>query len=280
MQEITLFQIIQKLRRVFSNDEIFVFSAPNPIKKFYYRCDKIFHLDHLINLYKTYDEYAIVLVSGKCSEYYIHSRNNTKLLKNTKQDLPNQHKTGGQSAQRFGRIRDEKIDFYINRIIEIMVHLYVVDGVFYPKGLIIAGPSEIKHKVCSNLNFEKIFGKYLLKVVTIAEISDNTICQVTESITDIVSDSTDIVKDFESKLADESVIDLIVFGEINVMDLFLENRLSQLYVSNDYDRIDDIDKSKKTIVHKFTSGEFVSKYGRLVGILHYKQEFQYDSDEN
>ncbi len=36
-----------------------IFVPPNPVKQFYYRCDKKFHLDNLIKLYDHHDNYAL-----------------------------------------------------------------------------------------------------------------------------------------------------------------------------------------------------------------------------
>ena len=73
--------------------ECHVFEPPNPVKQFYYKCDKIFHLDELAKLYIKHDTYAIVLVSGKRTDLYSYCENNTKLIKSMTVTLPNQFKT-------------------------------------------------------------------------------------------------------------------------------------------------------------------------------------------
>ncbi|RYX82441.1 hypothetical protein EON73_04300, partial [bacterium] len=165
---ITISQTSTKVSSIFSttSTDCHIFSPPNPIIKFYYRCDRKFHLDDLIYLYETCDEYAIVLISGKKTMLYSYSNNNTKILKEITTSLPNQHKKGGQSAQRFERIRDEKIGWYIKQILELMTRYYVTNGIFKYNGLIIAGPSQLKDAIKDNDLYLKYFSKYLKKTIT------------------------------------------------------------------------------------------------------------------
>src|SRR4051812_2352291 len=110
-----VWQFVALIIRVFSTN-LNVFNPPNPVKSFFYKCDKYFHLDLILLLYAETKSYGIILASGSTTMYWSYATNNTKLLKTIKADLPNKHKTGGQSAQRFERIRDEKINMYVKKI--------------------------------------------------------------------------------------------------------------------------------------------------------------------
>lgn len=265
--------------RIFSTN-CYLFLPPHPIKKFYYRCDRKFHLDDLIKLYEEHDNYAIVLISGKRSEFYLHNANSTKFLKGLDESLPNQHKTGGQSAPRFGRIRDEKIGWYAKKIAEIMSQFYVKNGKIVCKGLVIAGPAEMKDLVCEHELFAKYFAKYLLKVVTISEITDQSIYQVIQLAADVLgSESSDkeLVNDFEAKLADPSWIDLIIFGSKEVLTAFEKGELKEIYVGEKSVHKEFILKSAvKTKIHIVKSIEFSGKFGELIGIKYYAN---YQNDE-
>ena len=249
-----------------------MFNPPNPIKKFYYRCDKKFHLDDLEKLYETHDYYAIVLVSGKRTELYSYSINDTLFLKGFDTDLPNQHKTGGQSAPRFGRIRDEKISCYAKKIVDMMIQCYVKNGLFQCRGLVIAGPAEMKNLIQEQILFTQYFSTHLLKTITISEIVDNSIHHVVKLANDVlVPDDSEIIRRFEDKLNDAKEIDLLVFGTDTVLSLFKLGQLKEIIANNKSAYLDSIigSKTKITIIK---SVEFSSKYGELVGIKYYITE--------
>jgi peptide subunit release factor 1 (eRF1) len=263
--QVILRTTIQSKNIVFSECNLFI--PPNPIKKFYYKCDKCFHLDDLIELYRTYDTYAIVLISGKRSDIYIHSNNNTQMIKSIKFELPNQHKTGGSSAPRMGRIRDEKINLYIKKLTEIMVSLYIKEGVFQHLGLIIAGPALLKDKIQSEKLFALYFQKHLLKTITTAEIEDNSICQVILSITDIINDETNSSELIETMLNNPEMIDLFVFGEDNVLEAHLQGILVEIFVHETV--LNLVVPNDKTKINIVKDNKFVRKYGHFVGIKYF-----------
>lgn len=244
----------------------------------------MFHLDDLIKLYEIYDNYAIVLISGKRCEFYIYNINETKFLKSVDESLPNQHKTGGQSVQRFQRIRDEKIGWYIKKIIEIMINLYIKDNIFKCKGLIIAGPSQMKDLVTSKDLFIQHFSIYLLKILTIAEITDQSIYQVIQMSSNIlISESIQIelIKKFDNLLSDPNQIDLFVFGTNEVLYLFNAGLLKEIYLFDKSIYKELIFKSNlKTKIHIIKSNEFNKKYGDLIGIKYYVDNNEIEINDN
>lgn len=270
-QETLLRLRVSWISSVFSN--CYLFSPPHPIKKFYYRCDRKFHLDDLLKLYETHENYAIVLVSGKRTEFYLYNINETKYLKGLDMDLPNQHKTGGQSAPRFGRIRDEKIGLYIKKIIELMIQLYVRDGIFQCQGMVLAGPAEMKDSVKNHDLYIQYFSRHLLKMITVPEIIDNTIYQVIQLSADVLISDTEekrIIQKFENMLTDKDLIDLLLFGRQETMAAFAQNQLKEMLICEESTLKDYVLKDEtKTKIYVIKTKEFTSKYGELVGIKYY-----------
>jgi len=264
-------------------------SSPLPIKKFFYRCDKTFHLDDLLKLYEECDKYAVVLVSGKRTDFYLYSTTQTKLLKSIREDLPSQHKTGGQSAQRFGRIRDEMIGWYVKKIAELMTQYYVKNGIFQYQGLIIAGPAEIKDMVKEEDLFVQNFKKHLLKTLVVSEITDQSITQVIIEAVDVLCGTTEKtqIENFEKILNNPKTVDLLLFGTGAVLKAFEMGHLREIYVSDKFHDKDYIIKTTtKTQIHLVESSEFIKKYGEVVGIKYiassdsYYDEYNENSDCN
>jgi len=114
--------VVAKLISVFSgyNDASIIIYSPKKIIKSYYRCDKRFHLDEILDMYSdSYVNYGIVLISGNAYRCYLlcvgTSHREFKLLNSDTIHLQKTKKKGGQSAPRFERIRQEKKHHYTKK---------------------------------------------------------------------------------------------------------------------------------------------------------------------
>lgn len=252
--------------------ECYSFEPPNPVPKFYYRCDKVFHLDDLLKLYVVHDTYAVVLISGRRTDLYSYSKNNTKLIKSIECYLPNQHKTGGSSAARFGRIRDEKIGLYIKNISELMFSKLVKDNVFQHLGLFLAGPADLKTQIQGDNMFQQHFHKHLLHVMTISEITDQSIISVSETISDIVygkKANTQLLDRFETMIMDRSKIDLLVFGNNYVLEQLELGELEEIFINETSINLIEPYNLAKIKINLITDDVFIKKYGEMVGLRYY-----------
>ena len=137
---------------------------PEPIKSSQYFCGKYFLVNSLIPMYqimKTVDsksdfktfKYGIACVSGKDAGFYTFQKSNLRKLSSLKTKLQKKQKKGGQSAQRFGRIRLEKRARWIKKICENIDRAFLdISGESCIDGLIVAGPASIKSDVCKSGN--------------------------------------------------------------------------------------------------------------------------------
>jgi len=262
---------------VFSTDQIYLWSPPNPVTKFYYRCERIFCLDTLVKLYEAQENYAIVLISGKRCDFYLWNSNYTKRIKTMEESLPNQHTTGGQSAQRFERNRQEKIGWYVKKILETMIQLYVSDGLFKSKGLIIGGPAGLKELVVTTDSFYQFFKPKLLKIITTPEITDCLIHTAIAMSVDVLSDARDdieAIRRFEQMMENPLIMNRIEFGTTQVENLFNQGHLQEIWISSEDPKvlnkfIRSTQKTKIIIIHTDT---FRQKYRDIVGIRYYTTE--------
>uniref|UniRef100_A0A6G6AC06 Eukaryotic peptide chain release translation termination factor 1 n=1 Tax=Borely moumouvirus TaxID=2712067 RepID=A0A6G6AC06_9VIRU len=231
-------------------------------------------------MYDTYDDHAILLVSGKKTLFYLHNNNNTKLLKTINEVLPNQHKTGGQSAVRFERIRNEKIQVYVKKIIEYMIQYYTCNGKFKYTNIIIAGPAEIKNMIIEHDIFCSVFKKNLSKTLTIPEINDNSIYKIIEICGDIfdskINNENNSLEYFENIIQNPEKINLLVFGDDQVENYYFCGKLKEIYICHEYINIKQIlDYNTKTKINIIKSQNFTNKYGNLVGIKYYDDNSDY-----
>jgi len=259
---------------------------PQKIKKKLYRCDNRFHLDILYELVNTYDNYGIVLLSGDETRFYLISGPIQKLLFTIECNAPNKQGRGGQSQQRFDRLRLESINEYNKKILEKMKQYFIDRESNQPniKGLVFAGPSQTKNKVAEHDMFDYRLKKILCRIETTSEITDGTIFTVITKVDDLISSESEethaIVNQFtESIRRDDG---LSIYGEKHIFYCLGHKLLQYLIVSNDYyeinkNKLDAIcEKGGCEIV--ITTSHIIKTYGDIVGLSWYPLKLNVDDE--
>ena len=200
-------------------------------------------------------------------------------MKSVSCNLPSKHKTGGSSAARFGRGRDEAISAYVKKISEIMCGLFVSDGKFWNLGLILAGPSQLKDQIQSEKLFIQYFKNHLLKVLTVPEITEQSIYKVIHMAfgTSSVENDSDQINRFESMLSDPNTIDLFVFGTTEVFNDLSKGNLAEIFVDTNMTDSIDANSVTKTKINIVKNKEFINKYGNIIGIKYYASDLVDDN---
>jgi peptide chain release factor subunit 1 len=131
--------------------ETYVIIPPEPIHIYLYRCDARFHTEHLQELIREKETYGILLIDASAATLATLQGRRLQIVREITSGVPGKTRAGGQSARRYERLRDMKLQEYFRRVGE---H---ANETFLPienlKSLIIAGPGPTKY------DFEK--GDYL-----------------------------------------------------------------------------------------------------------------------
>jgi peptide chain release factor subunit 1 len=131
--------------------ETYVIIPPEPIHIYLYRCDARFHTEHLQELLREKETYGILLIDASESTLATLQGRRLEIVRELTSGVPGKTRAGGQSARRYERLRDMRLQEYFTRVGQ---H---VNETFLPienlKGLILAGPGPTKY------DFEK--GDYL-----------------------------------------------------------------------------------------------------------------------
>jgi len=131
------------------------------LKSFYYRCDNKFNVDPLKEMLICDNTYGFIIIDGSSCLFGTLSGNNKSVLKHVHVSLPKKHGRGGQSAQRFGRLREEKRHNYITIISEYATELFLKENKPIISGLILAGSAELK----DDLNHQNILDLRLKNII-------------------------------------------------------------------------------------------------------------------
>jgi len=143
--------------------ETYVITPPEPVQVYLYRCDSRFHIEHLQEFLKEKETYGIVVIDSSAATYATLRGRSLEITEEITSGVPGKFRAGGQSARRFERQREAKLQEYFKRIGE------YANEIFLPipelKGVIIGGPGPTKQ------DFQKgDYLHYMLKDKVIATI--------------------------------------------------------------------------------------------------------------
>ena len=131
--------------------ETYVIVPPEPIRVYLYRCDARFHTEYLLKMLREKETYGILLVDSSGGTIATLQGRRLEIVRELTSGVPGKTRAGGQSARRYERLREMRLQEYFTRI---GVH---ANEIFLPienlKGIIVGGPGPTKY------DFEK--GEYL-----------------------------------------------------------------------------------------------------------------------
>jgi peptide chain release factor subunit 1 len=131
--------------------ETYVILPPEPIHIYLYRCDARFHTEHLQELLREKETYGILLIDASATTLATLQGRRLEIVREITSGVPGKTRAGGQSARRYERLREMRLQEYFRRV---GGH---ANETFLPienlKGIILAGPGPTKQ------DFEK--GDYL-----------------------------------------------------------------------------------------------------------------------
>ncbi|KAI8323070.1 eukaryotic peptide chain release factor subunit 1-like protein [Martensiomyces pterosporus] len=144
------------------------FEPFKPVNTSLYMCDNKFHVEALAELLESDSRFGFIVMDGNGCLFGSLCGSNREVLHKFTVDLPKKHGRGGQSAQRFGRIREEKRHNYIRKVAETAVQMFISSDKVNVSGIILAGSADFK----SDLNKSDLFDPRLAeKVVKIVDVS-------------------------------------------------------------------------------------------------------------
>ncbi|MFB6284872.1 MAG: peptide chain release factor aRF-1 [Halobacteria archaeon] len=118
---------------------------PEEIQSYIYHCDNNFYTEPLKEMLKDHALYGLVVLDRREANVGWLRGKRVEPVANTTSLVPGKQKKGGQSAQRFARLRREAIDKFYKEVAELaneifVPHLEDVDGV------LVGGPSPTKEE--------------------------------------------------------------------------------------------------------------------------------------
>ncbi|KAJ2127337.1 translation termination factor eRF1, partial [Coemansia sp. RSA 788] len=123
------------------------FEPFKPINTSLYLCDNKFHVEALEELLQADSRFGFIVMDGAGCLYGALS---------------------GQSAQRFGRIREEKRHHYMRKVAETAVQMFIANDKCNVVGIILAGSAEFKNDLLKSDLFDQRLATRVVKTVDVS----------------------------------------------------------------------------------------------------------------
>jgi len=142
------------------NFQVFWVEPPEPVPLKLYRCEQKFITAPLEEMDANETTYGLIAIDKGEATVGLLIGSSIKVIRNMNSTVPGKFKTGGQSAQRFERIREgAAIEFY-KRVADVAIQEFTFMKEL--KGIIVGGPGTTKNNfVDGNYMNEQIKGKVL-----------------------------------------------------------------------------------------------------------------------
>lgn len=271
----------------------------------FYKCDSVFHTEVLDELLNEDDSvYGYIIIDGNGFLLGSLSGNNRNVLYKTTVDLPKKMSKGGQSAQRFGRIRLEKRQQYTKKVAEKVIHTFITDNRPNVKALFIAGSADFKKDLYDIDTFDPRLKKIVLNLIDISYGMENGFNQAIEESKPMIADAnilseSRLFQEFFNHIVQDT--GLICFGYKNTMEALETGAVEKLIVWENFkhdipseENEDEVADFVDWIVENYSvygtnlevvsdatpeGSQFCQGFGGIGGILRYKLEFHDEDDE-
>jgi peptide chain release factor subunit 1 len=216
--------------------ETYVIDPPEPINIYLYRCDARFHTEYLQEMLREKETYGILLIDASDATLATLQGRRLEIVRRLTSGVPGKTRAGGQSARRYERLREMRLQEYFTRVGQ---H---VDEAFLPienlKGLILGGPGPTKY------DFEK--GDYLNYTLKdkIIDVIDTSYVEE-QGVKEIVDKAPEIMRKIryieEKKLMQQFLYEIghdtgmVTYGEEDVRRALESGAVRTLLLSDELD---------------------------------------------
>lgn len=152
-----------------------------------YMCDNKFHTDELHRMMENDDKFGFIIVDGTGCYFATVTGSVKEKLGSISVELPKKHGRGGQSKNRFARIRMERRHNYVRKVAELATQYFITNDRPNVTGLVLAGSAEFKEVLNQSDLFDPRLKAVVLKVVDVAHPGDIGLNQAIELSADALS---------------------------------------------------------------------------------------------
>lgn len=214
--------------------QVYSIEPPEPLKVKIYRCDQTFYLDLIKDMMEHREVYGLVVMDKRECAVGVLRGTSIKMIEYLTSGVPGKTRAGGQSSNRFARVREEAAKEFYYRISDILNKEFL--GKKEIKGIILGGPGPTKEEFLEYLNNE--IRKKVIGVKDVTYTDESGLHDLVERSHDllaneIIMQEKIIMTRFFEKLGKEP--NKVVYGLNEVKDALDLGAVDIVLVSEDYD---------------------------------------------
>ncbi len=216
--------------------KVWSIEPPSPINVRTYRCDQSFQLDILKDFLEHKEMYGLIILDRKEATIGMLKGTQITELVSMHSSVPGKFKAGGQSAQRFSRIREEATKEFLNRINNAAQKEFL--GLKNLKGILLGGPGNLKHDLMNSSYFNNELKEKVISVQDLSytgEFGLNELVEKSKEVIakEIISEEKEIMNKFMKLLAKNEK--MVAYGKAEVEQALDMNAVDKLLISEEVD---------------------------------------------
>lgn len=189
-------------------------------QNFMYRCENKFHSSCLQFLLEDDEKFGFIIVDGGGALFATLQGNVRTILQKITVELPKKHGRGGQSANRFARLREEKRHNYVRKVAELATLNFISNDRPNVKGLVMAGSADFKTVISESDMFDPRLQNIVVAIYDVSYGQENGLNQAITQSTDALAnvrfvEEKKLVTQFFQEISMDT--GMVVFGVNDVM---------------------------------------------------------------
>jgi len=238
--------------------QIWAIEPPEPLQIKKYWCDQKFELEPLQDMVAEKELYGLLVMDNKDAAIGLLKGKRIELLRRMESIVPGKFRKGGQSAQRFERVREGLINDWYKKIAESAREYF---SQYKLKGILIGGPGPAKEDFVSGDYFLTDMRKLILGIRNLGYTDEQGLEELVQRSQDILSEAAvakekALVQKFFEELKKSS--GMVVYGKENVLKALEMGAVDIILVSEGMETEELVEKAKQYN----TTVEIISKDSR------------------
>jgi len=263
---------------------VWAVEPPVPLKMRLYRCDKQFIVDPLKDMCEDTESYGLVVMDRRDATIALLKGKSIIPLARTHSEVPGKFKAGGQSAQRFARLREGAAKDHYKKVGEYMKAQFFERKDL--KGIIVGGPGPTKYEFVDGNYITAELKKKIIAIKDLSYTDEFGLHELLEKSYDVlateeVAEEKKLLERFftllstKPKMASYGMQHVMKNLEIGAVDvLMVSESLDDKTIEELEKKCDELGAEMKMISIETREGVQLKEIGGIAAILRYEvQEF-------